>query len=168
MQARMKNPAMVLPGVLPPMMALAEAVKKGPLPAGLLSLLHLRASQVNGCSFCVEMAWREARKEGERDERIFGVTAWRESPHFTEAERAALALAEAATRLSDRADAVPDEVWNAAAAHYGEAELAQIVVYVAMTNLWNRLNVTTRQPAGTWGEPAKTREERPEPAGAAA
>jgi AhpD family alkylhydroperoxidase len=113
--------------------------------------VHLRASQINGCSVCVDMGAKQAQKAGETDERLFAVAAWRETPYFTDAERAALALTEAATRLSDRPDAVPDDVWNEAASHYDEQGLAAITLMIATTNLFNRLNATTRQIAGAWG-----------------
>jgi alkylhydroperoxidase family enzyme len=90
---------------------------------------------------------RELRDAGEPDERIWGVAGWRESPYFDDAERAALALAEAGTRLSDREDPVPDDIWKEAARHYDEAELASLVLSIAAINAWNRLNVITRQPA---------------------
>ena len=94
---------------------------------------------------------RSARKAGETEERLATVAAWREEPYFSDAERAALALAEAATRLADRPDPVPDPVWDAAAAHYDEKGMAAIVLMIAVTNLFNRLNATTRQVAGAWG-----------------
>jgi AhpD family alkylhydroperoxidase len=150
MQARMKNPAMVLPGAMPPILALFDATKRGGVPETTLELVHLRASQVNGCSACVDSGARSAKKAGESDERLFAVAAWREAPYFTDAERAALALTEAATRLSDRADPVPDEVWDEAARHHDEAQLAAIVLMIATTNLFNRLNASTRQIAGAW------------------
>jgi alkylhydroperoxidase family enzyme len=93
---------------------------------------------------------RGAKKSGETDERLFTVAAWRESPYFNDAERAALALTEAATRLSDRADPVPDEIFDEAARHYDEPALAALVIHIALINAWNRLNVTTRQIAGPW------------------
>jgi AhpD family alkylhydroperoxidase len=151
MQARMTNPAMVLPDVMQPIQALFQAISKGGVPESTLELVHLRASQVNGCSACVDAGARSARKAGETDERLFAVAAWREAPYFTDAERAALALAEAATRLADRADPVPNEIWDAAAAHYDEPGLAALVLMIAVTNLFNRLNATTRQVAGAWG-----------------
>src|SRR5258708_39239557 len=92
---------------------------------------------------------RDLKKEGETDERLFGVAAWREAPYFSDAERAALALAEAATRLSDRADPVADEVWQEAAKHYDKAALASLVLNIGLINFWNRINVTTRQVAGS-------------------
>jgi AhpD family alkylhydroperoxidase len=148
---RMKNPAAVIPGAWQAIRALADSTAKGGVPAGTLALVHLRASQINGCSSCVDGGWKSARKDGETDERLFAVAAWREAPYFTDAERAALALAEAATRLSDRADPVPDEIWDEAARHFDEKGLAALVLTIATTNIFNRLNVTTRQPAGAWG-----------------
>ena len=114
--------------------------------------MHLRASQINGCSACVDSGARSARKAGETEERLATVVAWREAPYFSDAERAALALAEAATRLADRPDPVPDEVWDAAAAHYDEKGLAAIVLMIAVTNLFNRLNATTCQVAAPGAE----------------
>jgi len=147
----MSNSATVLPDVMQPIQALLKAIGKGGVPQSTLELVHLRASQVNGCSACVDAGARSVRKAGEADERLFAVAAWREAPYFTDAERAALALAEAATRLADRTDPVPDEIWDAAAAHYDERGLASLVLMIAVTNLFNRLNVTTRQVAGAWG-----------------
>ncbi|MFF0476740.1 carboxymuconolactone decarboxylase family protein [Streptomyces sp. NPDC004284] len=122
-----------------------------PHPATVLDLVHLRASQINDCRYCVVGGALEPQKEGETDERLHAVAAWWETPYFTEAERAALALAEYATRLADRPDAVPDAVWDEAARHYDEKQLAQIVLWLGVTNLFNRINATTRQPAGaTW------------------
>jgi AhpD family alkylhydroperoxidase len=117
------------------------------VPNATLELVHLRASQINGCSPCVDSGARAMRKAGETDERLFAVAAWRETPYFTDAERAALALAEAATRLADRADAVPDDIWDAAAKHFSEAELSAIVLWIATTNFFNRINAATRVQA---------------------
>jgi AhpD family alkylhydroperoxidase len=150
MQARMKNPALVL-GAMQPVQGLFKAIYAGGVEQATLELVHLRASQVNGCSACVDSGAKAARKAGETEERLAAVAAWREAPYFTDAERAALALAEAATRLADRPDPVPDEVWDAAAGHYDEKQLAAIVLMIALTNLFNRLNATTRQVAGAWG-----------------
>ena len=151
MEARMKNPAMILPGVWQPIQALNEAVGQGGVPPTTLELVHLRVSQINGCSACVDAGARTAKKGGETDERLFAVAAWREAPYFTDAERAALALAEAATRLADRPNPVPDEIWAEAAAHYDERGLAALVLMIGVTNLFNRLNATTKQVAGAWG-----------------
>ena len=150
MQARMSNPVMIVPDAMQALLALAKSTKKGGVPSRTLDLVHLRASQINGCSVCVDMHSRELKQTGETDERLFAVAAWRESPYFTDAERAALALTEAVTRLSDRADPVPDETWDEAARHYDEPALAALIIEIALINAWNRLNVTTRQVAGAW------------------
>ncbi|MGS2589899.1 carboxymuconolactone decarboxylase family protein [Streptomyces hebeiensis] len=148
MEARMKNPAKVLPDAVPPVLALLKVAREGGVPEATLELVHLRASQINGCGYCVDSGVRGAKKNGETDERLHAVAAWREAPYFTEAERAALALSEAATRLSDRPDPVPDEIWNEAAAHFDEKQLASLLLMIGATNLFNRLNVATKQPAG--------------------
>jgi AhpD family alkylhydroperoxidase len=149
MQARLNNPASIFPDVTNAIYTLLKATRKGGVPAKTLELVHLRASQINGCSFCVDAGSRSAKQAGETDERLFAVAAWREAPYFTDAERAALALTEAATRLSDRADPVPDEIWDEAARHYDERGLGSLVLMIGLTNLFNRINATTRQIAGT-------------------
>ncbi|MBT2525329.1 carboxymuconolactone decarboxylase family protein [Streptomyces sp. ISL-99] len=148
MQARMPNPAVVIPEAMPAILSVLKAAKKGGVPEKTLELVHLRASQINGCGVCVDGGARSAKKAGESDERLHAVAAWRETPHFTDAERAALALSEAATRLSDRAEPVPDDIWDEAAKHYDEKQLAGLVLYIGITNFFNRLNVTTKQVAG--------------------
>ena len=150
MEARMTNPAMVL-GAMEPFQALFKAVYAGGVDPAALELVHLRASQINGCSACVDSGARSARKAGETEERLATVAAWREAPYFSDAERAALALAEAATRLADRPDPVPDQIWDDAADHYDEEGLAALILIIGVTNLFNRLNATTRQVAGAWG-----------------
>src|ERR1043166_2643998 len=145
MEARMKNAAMLLPEAMQALMAVNTAIEKAGVPSTILGLAHLRASQINGCSVCVDMGWRMLKHGGEKDERIFAVSAWRDAPYFTDAERAALALTEAVTRLSDRTDPVPDDIWNEAAKHYNDRDLPNLVLWIALTNVWNRLNVTTRQ-----------------------
>lgn len=151
MQARMKNPAMVISEAMPAILTVYNATKKAGVPESTLELVHLRASQINGCGYCVYGGAMAARKAGVSDEKLFALAAWREAPWFTDAERAALALAEAATRLSDREDPVPDEIWNEAAKHYDERGLAALVLMIGVSNLFNRINATTRQVAGpTW------------------
>jgi AhpD family alkylhydroperoxidase len=150
MQARMKNPAMTIPGAMQALQALSKAAQNDAVPPITHALIHLRASQINGCSVCVDMHAADLRKAGDTDRRIFAVAAWREAPWFTDAERAALALAEAVTRISDRPDAVPDEIWNEAARHYDEPALGSLVLSIAAINVWNRLNAATRQVAGQW------------------
>ena len=150
MEPRIANPAMSLPGVFDALQGLTAATAVPGLPRSTRELVNLRASQINGCAVCLDMHTRAARKAGETDERLHTVAAWREAPYFSDAERAALALAEAATRLADRAEPVPDEVFAEAARHYDETALAALVVNIASINLWNRLNVTTGQQAGEW------------------
>ncbi|UGY07069.1 MULTISPECIES: carboxymuconolactone decarboxylase family protein [Bradyrhizobium] len=149
MKARMNHPVMVVPDAMKALQALSESTKPA-LPEKLLELVHLRASQINGCSVCVDMHPKLARRAGETDERLFAVGAWRDTPYFTEAERAALALTEAVTRLSDREDPVTDAVWDEAAKHFDEQQLASLVLGIAAINVWNRLNVAVRQPVGVW------------------
>ncbi|MDR6288772.1 MULTISPECIES: carboxymuconolactone decarboxylase family protein [Inquilinus] len=149
MQARMKNPAVIVPGALQALQAFGTATEQGGVPPTTHQLAHLRASQINGCSVCVDMHWRMARKAGETDERLFTVAAWRDAPYFTDAERAALALTEALTRTSDQPDPVPDAIWAEAARHYDEAALGALVLSISLINVWNRLNIATRQVAGT-------------------
>src|SRR5437773_5291687 len=148
MQARMKNPVWIIPEAMQALEALKKAAEKGGVSARTIQLVELRASQINGCSVCADMHPRLMRKLGESDERISAVAAWRHAPYFSDAERAALALTEAVTRLSDRQDPVPDEVWEDAARHYDERALAALVLAIANINVWNRLNVSTRQGAG--------------------
>jgi AhpD family alkylhydroperoxidase len=149
MQARMNHPVMVVPEAMKALQTLGELTKSG-LPEKLLELVHLRASQINGCSACVDMHPKLAKKAGETDERLFAVAAWRETPYFTESERAALALTEALTRLSDRPEPVSDAVWGEADKQFDEQELAALILAIANINVWNRLNVAVRQPAGVW------------------
>lgn len=150
MQARMKHPAMVLPEAMNALQALAAATHRSGIPLRTLELVNLRASQINGCSACVDGHPRIAKKAGETDERLFAVAAWRDAPYFSETERAALAMAEALTRVSDRPDPVPDDIWSEAARVYEEPQLAALVLAIAQINVWNRLNIATRQPAGAW------------------
>jgi AhpD family alkylhydroperoxidase len=109
-------------------------------------LVALRASQLNGCAFCIDMHWLDARAGGEGEARLYGLDAWRESPLYDERERAALAFCEAVTQI-DRAG-VPDRVWAAAQAHFDEPELAQLLCSIAATNTWNRLQIATRALPG--------------------
>jgi AhpD family alkylhydroperoxidase len=147
----MNHPVYVIPEAMSAMQALGKVVHESGLAPNLVELVNLRASQINGCSVCVQMHARDLKRAGESDERIFGVAAWRETSYFTDAERAALALTEAATRLSDRPDAVTDEIWDEAARHFDTGELAALVLAIANINVWNRLNAATRQVAGVAG-----------------
>jgi AhpD family alkylhydroperoxidase len=152
MAARMKNPAMILPDAMTGIQNIYKAMHQGGVPGTTLELVHLRASQINGCSACVDTGVKSARKSGETDARLFQVVAWRESDLFTDAERAALTLTEAATRLADRPDAVTDDIWDEVADHYDEQQLAAIILMIGLTNLFNRINTTIREPTGaSWG-----------------
>jgi AhpD family alkylhydroperoxidase len=128
---------------------LFKAIYAGGVPQQTLELAHLRASQINGCSFCVDAGTKSAAKAGMSPEKLAVVAAWYESPLFDDAERAALALTEAATRLADRPGAVTDEIWAQAARHYDEKQLSALVLMVSITNFFNRINTTLRVPAGT-------------------
>jgi AhpD family alkylhydroperoxidase len=149
MEARIKNA--VNPDVIPAIQQLNKAIHASGVDPLLLELVHLRASQINGCSPCVFAGVTSAKKRGETEERLHNVVTWRETPFFTEAERAALALAEAATRIQDGEPGVTDEIWDAAAAHFDEKQLSGIVLDIALTNFFNRINRAIREQAGkTW------------------
>jgi len=150
LKARMNNPVFIIPEALQAMQALGASTRKGGVPARTLQMVELRASQINGCSVCVDMHARDLKKGGETDDRIFAVAAWRDNPAFSDEERAALALTETLTRLSDRPDPVPDEIWEEASEHYDERALAALVLAIANINVWNRLNVAVRQIVGGW------------------
>ena len=148
---RLKNPAALIPEAMAPLQELGQLLGrlKGPA-ARALSLAMLRTAQLNGCALCINGSCTLLKGFGESEERIFAVPAWRESTRFTAPERAALALAEAMTRLSDRSDPVPDAVWDEAARNFQEQELAFLVLGVAVENLYNRVNVATRQTSADW------------------
>jgi AhpD family alkylhydroperoxidase len=154
MQPRIKNPAQSAPGAMDALLSLAkvanEAATKAGVPASTVDLIETRASQINGCAVCLDMHSRAAKKHGLTDQQLHTLAAWRDSPYFDEPQRAALALTEAGTRLADRPDAVPDEVWEVAAKYFDEPALAALVLNIAIINAWNRLNVITGQVAGEW------------------
>jgi AhpD family alkylhydroperoxidase len=143
---------MLVPGALQALQNFAKCVERSGLPAKTLELIHLRASQINGCGVCLDLHYKMAKSKGESEERLFALAGWRDTPYFSDAERAALALTEAVTRMSDRSDPVPDAIWNEAAQHYSDEALAALVLAIASINVWNRLNVTTRQVAGEWAK----------------
>ena len=149
-EARLTNPAFLLPGAMDALQSLGKVVQRAGVPAKTVELVALRAGQINGCGVCAVQHPKIMRKLGETDDRIFAVAAWRDAPFFTDAERAALALTEATTRVSDRADPVPDDVWEEAKRHYAEAALAVLVLNIALINFWNRTNIPTRQVAGAY------------------
>ncbi len=150
MSARISNPIMSTPGAFQAVQKLSESARNNSVPDSTGTLVHLRVSQVNSCGVCVDMHARALRRAGESDERIASVAAWRDAPYYSDAERAALALAEAGARLSEAPDGVPDQVWDDAAKHFDQAALSSLVLEIAIVNLWNRVNVMTRQQAGEW------------------
>lgn len=150
-EPRMTNAGADSPEVLQGIQKLLAVVYRGRVPKTTLELTHMRASQINGCSSCIEGTIRHAHKVGEElDERLLMVAAWRHSSQFTDAERAALELTEEMTRLADRPDPVPDDTWARVVEHYDEQARGALVLHIALVNLFNRLNVSTRQPAGDW------------------
>jgi AhpD family alkylhydroperoxidase len=153
MQARMNHSVMVLPEAMNALFALNNALE-GKLPLKTHKLAHLRASQINGCSVCVDMHAKELQKAGVPNEHIFAVAAWRETPFFSEAERAALELTEALTRLADKADPVPDALWSEVRKHFDETETSALLLGIAQINVWNRLNAAVRQMVGAKWEKA--------------
>jgi AhpD family alkylhydroperoxidase len=153
MQSRMTHPVMLVPEAMQARNDLKKAADKGGLPERTAEMVQLRASQINGCSVCVDLHTRNLIKNGLTDENVLAaasVAAWQHTPYFSDGERAALALTESITRLSDRSDPVPDAVWEEAARHYNPAELAALVLHIANINTWNRLNVAIGQVAGQW------------------
>jgi AhpD family alkylhydroperoxidase len=141
----MKNPATIIREAMDPLVSLGKVISAGPLPRTTAELVHLRVSQINGCAVCIDM---HVTKQEDTPQRLAAVAVWREAPFFTDAERAALALAESVTRIADSDDRVPDAVWTEAARHFDEPALAALVLQISVTNLYNRLNVATRQVAG--------------------
>ncbi|GAA1481796.1 carboxymuconolactone decarboxylase family protein [Gordonia sinesedis] len=149
MESRMPNPAYLNPAATKAILGLVDAVQDQGVPEATMELVHLRTSQINGCSWCLEYGMQNARKAGETDERLVTLPGWRDAPYFTDGERAALALAESMTRLADTSDPVPNDVWAAATKLYDERALGALVIWIATTNFFNRINVTTRQVAGS-------------------
>jgi AhpD family alkylhydroperoxidase len=149
MHARMTNPAILVPDAMEALQALGAAIGKGGVPSKTITLVLMRASQINGCGTCLVGHARSARQEQhETDDRLAALAGWRDAPFYTEAERAALALTESVTRLSDCSDPVPDAIWEEVSRHYDEIALGTLVLAIANINVWNRLNVATRQIAG--------------------
>ncbi|MFC8348034.1 carboxymuconolactone decarboxylase family protein [Streptomyces sp. NPDC057280] len=150
MEARLSPHGTPLLGnVLPHLIAVSKAVAASGVPAATQELVKIRASQINGCGACLDMHTKEAAAAGETQHRLLMVGAWREAKAFTEPERAALELTEAGTRLAD-GSGVPDDVWQNAAKHYDEEQLLALVMLIGVINLFNRMNVMTRQPAGDY------------------
>ncbi|MCX4696928.1 carboxymuconolactone decarboxylase family protein [Streptomyces sp. NBC_01408] len=148
MTARMGNPAVVVPGAMDALQAAHKAVVGTGISERTLELVSIRASQINGCGVCLDMHHKIAKHLGETDDRIHVLAGWRDTSYFSDAERAALAIAESVTRLADRTDAVPDAVYDEAAKHYDEAQLGALILHVGLINVWNRINIATHQLAG--------------------
>jgi AhpD family alkylhydroperoxidase len=146
-QSRLPNPAVLVPELGEIGKALFKATGNGSVPQATISLVQLRAGQIVGNTYLTVLHTGNLRKAGQSEERITAVASWQDAPYFTDAERAALALAEAMTRLADRSDAVPDGVWDQVARHFDEKQCAALVVWISTTNLFNRLNVATAQQA---------------------
>jgi len=145
MDGRLRYPR-VRPDALRAMRELQDYVDRTGLEPKLLELIKLRASYINGCAFCVDMHTKDARAAGETEQRLFGVPVWRETPYFTERERAALAWTEAVIRVADTG--VPDDVYTEACEHFDETELVDLTMAIVAITGWNQLNVAFRTPAG--------------------
>lgn len=155
MTSRMQSPALINPDAMNALLALSASAQGKGVPDKTLHLVELRASQINGCALCVDMHAQQLLDAGVSAQEVISVAAWREAPWFSDGERAALALAEAATRLADRSDPVLDGVWQQVRAHHDEQEIAALLLCVAAINAWNVLNVATAQPADGWRLPAR-------------
>ena len=144
-----------VPGVRDALLRVSEYVHNSGLEEPLLGLVFLRASQINGCAFCIDMHWKDMRALGQSEEKLYMLNAWRESPGYTERERAALAWTEAVTLVA--VDHVPDEVYQAARREFSDQELVNLTLAIAVINSWNRMNVAFRTPAGNYRAPARAR-----------
>jgi AhpD family alkylhydroperoxidase len=150
MEARMTHPGFAVPAALKALTAYSHAGAGLGVPAETIEMINLRASQINGCSVCVQLHSDALKKEGTSDERLYAVAAWRDAPYFTDAERVALELTELVTRCADRGDPVPDDVWERATRHYDQQGMSALLIAITSINVWNRLNAATRQVAGAW------------------
>jgi AhpD family alkylhydroperoxidase len=144
------------PGARDALLRLSEYVSQCGLEEALVDLVCLRASQINGCAFCIDMHWKDLRALGQSEEALYMLDAWRESPGYTERERAALAWTEAVTLITE--GHVPDEVYQLARKQFSDAELANLTLAVAAINSWNRMNIAFRTPAGHYRAPVKARQ----------
>jgi len=142
------NYAKVAPGVVETMLGLSNYLRKSGLDESLLNLVYLRASQINGCAFCIDMHWKDLRAAGENEQRLYGLDAWEESPYYSDRERAALAWTEVVTNIRD--GDVPDEVYEHVRKSFTEKELADLTLAVTAINGWNRLSIAMRTVAGAY------------------
>lgn len=136
------------PGALKAMLGLVTFLRHSGLETNLLDLINLRVSQINGCAYCIDMHWKDLRAAGENEQRLYGLDAWRESPYYTDRERAALAWAEAVTLVADTH--VPDEVFEEAHRHFNDEELANLTLAVVAINGFNRMSIAYRTTPGTY------------------
>lgn len=150
MPPRMTNPPLVVPDALQLMLDLTKSIRKVGVPLQTLVLVHLRVSQINGRPVQIPVRPKEFEAAGEEDKRLPVVANWRAEVCFDDKERAALDLAEAVTLLSDPDDPVPDEVWDAAALQFNEQQLGALVIHIGLVNLWNRVNIATKQEPVDW------------------
>lgn len=148
------NYAKVAPGVIHAMLGLSNYLRESGLDEPLVNLVCLRASQINGCAFCIDMHWKDLRAAGENEQRLYGLDAWEESPYYSDRERAALAWTEVVTNIRD--GHVPNEVYEKVRESFNEKELADLTLAITAINGWNRLNIAARTTAGTY-QPAKAR-----------
>jgi AhpD family alkylhydroperoxidase len=151
MKARL-NYAKATPGLYDAMDSLDQYIQKSGLETSLVLLVQLRASQLNGCAYCLDMHWKDLRAINEREQRLYSLDAWRECPYYTDRERAALAWTEAVTRVAD--GHVPDSVYEEVRPHFSEKELSSLTLVVAAINAWNRLSIAARLVPGAY-QPAK-------------
>ena len=149
--------AKVAPGVYQAMLGLENYLHQCGLEIPLLHLIKLRASQMNGCGYCIDMHWKDLRAIGANEQRLYGLDAWREAPYYTDSERAALAWTEAVTRVADTQ--APDEVYEEVRPHFTEKEIADLTFAVATINAWNRLAIASRTEPGKY-QPAKVHERK--------
>lgn len=150
MSARMTSPAFVLPGVADALQAINDAVLATGLPAELVELVQLRASELNHCAVCVDGHWRLGRRFGASDEKLFAVGVWRHAPYYSETERIALDVTEELTLLPGRPEALGDDLWERAADAFDADQLAALIVAVGQINSWNRMNHAVHGQAGSW------------------
>jgi len=155
MQPRI-NVAKVAPAAHKAVLGMETYLHQSGLEAPLRNLIYLRASQINGCAYCIDMHWKDLRAGGETEQRLYGLDAWDESPYYTDRERAALAWTEAVTRVSD--GHVPDEVYERVRPHFNEKELADLTLAIAAINVWNRLNIALRTVPGSYQAPSTLHE----------
>ena len=158
------NYAKVVPAGYKAVRGLEDYVKKCGLGPSLLELVRLRASQINGCAYCIDMHTKDARSEGESEQRLYGISAWRETPFYSEREQAALAWTEAVTKISE--NQIPDAVYEQASSNFNEKELVDLTLAVIAINSWNRLAISFHTPPGSYhpehpvtiGKPSENKE----------